>query len=295
MRITNTAIKNTVLRNIQRNLANMTRFQNMLSSGKTVTKPSDDPIKVSRIMGYNSTLDQNVQYQQNIQSATSWLHTSEDAMEGINSVLQRARELTVGAASDTMSSDARRAIAMEIDELINVLVQLGNSSYEGRSLFSGFQTTTTPFLRDDTGVTYLGDGGHIAWEIAPNVTIKGNFTGTELFGEMDSGIFAAMQTLVDALNDNDTNTISQSLSSLSNNIDHILDKRAALGAIANGLDISKNNYAAQKINFYTLRSQLEDIDFPETIMNYSVMETIYKASISAGAKIIQPSLLDFLR
>lgn len=147
MRVTNSLIKNTVLRNVQRNLANMNHYQDMLSSGKTVTKPSDDPIKVTRIMGYNSALDQNKQYQQNIQSAVSWLHTSEDAMDGMNSLLQRARELTVAGASETMSPQSRKAVAMEVDELINVLVQLGNSTYEGRNVFSGFKTSTTPFVQ----------------------------------------------------------------------------------------------------------------------------------------------------
>jgi flagellar hook-associated protein 3 FlgL len=293
MRVTNSLIKNTVLRNVQRNLASMNRHQDMLSSGKTVTKPSDDPIKVTRIMGYNSALDQNKQYQQNIQSATSWLHTSEDAMDGMNSVLQRARELTVAAASETMSPQSRKAVAMEVDELINVFVQLGNSSYEGRSLFSGYKTTTTPFVRDDTGVTYLGDNGDITWEVAPSVTIKGNFNGNELF--MDSKAFETMQNLVNALHDGDTAVISETLTFLSKSIDHILDKRAALGAIVNGLDLTQENFSAQKINFSNLRSQLEDIDFPETMINFSVMETIYRASISSGARIMQPSLLDFLR
>lgn len=293
MRVTNSLIKNTVLRNIQRNLTQMSRYQDMLSSGKTISKPSDDPIKVARIMGYNSALNQNEQYQQNIQAATSWLHTSEDAMEGMNSVLQRARELTVAGASETMPPDARKAVAMEINELINVLVQLGNSSYEGRNLFSGYKTTTTPFVRDGTVVDYNGDSGNITWEVAPNVTIKGNFTGEELL--MNSGAFGTMQNLVDALNNGDTAVISQSLTFLSESIDHILDRRAALGAIVNGLDISQNNYSAQKVNFTNIRSQLEDIDFPETMMNFSVMETVYRASISAGARIMQPSLLDFLR
>ena len=147
--------------------------------------------------------------------------------------------------------------------------------------------------RTDNVVSYHGDDGEIAWEVARNVTIKGNFNGNELL--MDSEAFETMQGLVDALHSGDTDAISNTLTTLTKSIDYILDKRAALGAIVNGLNISQENYATQKINFSNLRSQLEDIDFPETMINFSMMETIYKASISSGARIMQPSLLDFLR
>ncbi|MDW7651581.1 MAG: flagellar hook-associated protein FlgL [Bacillota bacterium] len=299
MRVTHQLLKNTVIRNVQRNLHNMNRYQDMLSSGKTVNKPSDDPIKIARVMGYNSALDQNDQYQKNIQAARSWVDTTEDALYSVTEVLQRANELAVAGANDVLSPDARRAIAMEVDELIGVLVQTGNATHENRHIFAGYQTTGVAFERTEDPITgemvttYLGDDGKITWEVAPNVTIHGNITGDELL--LDSGVIAAMEKLSQAMHNDDGVIASDVITDLQLARDNVLDKRAALGAIRNGLDLSLDNFSSQKINFSRLRSELEDIDFPETMMNFSVMDTLYKASLSAGARIMQPSLMDFLR
>jgi len=273
----------------------------MLSSGKVLRKPSDDPIKVARVMSHTTALARNEQYQKNIQAAKSWMGITEDSLEMISEVMQRARELALAGANGTMPDNARRAIAMEIDELTDVLVQMGNSSYEGRYIFSGFKTRTVPFSRDkgllaegaQTSVDYHGDQGSISWEVAPHVTIRGNIDGSELF--MENKIFQFMERLAQGLLDGDNEVIEASIGNLSDALDHILDKRATIGAIVNGLDITMEKYLSEKINFMELRSRLEDIDFAEAYMNFAVMENIYRASISTGARVIQPSLLDFLR
>lgn len=299
MRVTHQMVKNRVINNIQSNLQNMSRFQDMLSTGKSVSKPSDDPLKVSRIMGYNATLQQVEQHQRNIEASRSWLDITEDALHHITEVLQRAQELAVRGASETHSPQAREAIGMEVDELIDVLVQFGNTSYAGRHIFSGHLTTTRPLERDHAagagaaGVSYAGDHGSINWEIAPNVTIRSNLTAHELF--FSSGLLAGMDELAQAMFNNNTTAAGNSIHSLQQAADRVLNKRAALGAINNGLELSTESFATQKINFTSLRSQLEDIDFTETMMNFSTMDTIYRASLSSSARIMQPSLLDFLR
>ncbi|MBT9142158.1 MAG: Flagellar hook-associated protein 3 [Syntrophomonadaceae bacterium] len=299
MRITHQMVKNSVISNIQNNLQNMSRFQGMLSSGKSVSKPSDEPLKVARIMGYNSALQQVKQHSRNIEASRSWLNTTEDALHHITEVLQRAQELAVRGASETLSPQAREAIGQEVDELINTLVQFGNTNYAGRYIFSGHLTTTKPLERDyaagagAAGVSYAGDQGSINWEVAPNVTVRSNLTADELF--FSSGLLAGMEELAQAMFNNDTSAAANSIHNLQQAGDRVLNKRAGLGAISNALELSAESFATQRINFTHLRSQLEDIDFTETMMNFAVMETIYKASLSSGARIMQPSLLDFLR
>lgn len=301
MRVTHQLVKRTVLNNIQRNLGQMDRLQNMLSSGKVLRKPSDDPIKVARVMSHTTALARNEQYQKNIDATRSWMSVTEDSLGSIGEILQRARELSVSGANGTMSESARKAIGMEVDELINIMVQMGNSSYDGRYIFGGFQTNTIPFSRDkalldggaESSVVYHGDQGSIAWEVAPGVTIQGNVDGQELFQDLE--IIKSMEQLAQGLQENDQAAIDASIGKMSIALDHVLDKRAALGAIVNGMDMAMEKYKSENINIKELRSQLEDIDFAETYMNFAVMESIYRASISAGARIIQPSLLDFLR
>jgi len=111
----------------------------------------------------------------------------------------------------------------------------------------------------------------------------------------ETSIFASLEKLVYGLNENKEETINEALGELSQCIDHILDKRAALGAISKGLEITKNKTTLEELNLTKLRSHLEDIDFAETFMHFSTMETLYYASLSAGARIMVPSLIDFLR
>ncbi len=297
MRVTHRIIANTVIKNINANLTRMNRYQNMLSSGKAISKPSDDPVKISRIMGYTTALQQNDQYQRNIDAAQSWLESTENALAGVNDVLQRARELAVYGADGTKPPEAREAIAMEVDELIDVLVQLANTSMGGRHIFAGYKTTSIPFTRDKSlsqnSVTYHGDDGDVRWEIAPGVTVKGNIDGQTLFMETD--IFSHMEELVNGLRSNDDTVINAALGNLSQSIDDILDHRSALGAISNGLRLTMNKTTLEELNITGLRSKLEDIDFAETFMYYSTMAVLYEASLAAGARIMVPSLVNFLR
>ncbi|UNC91720.1 flagellar hook-associated protein FlgL [Candidatus Contubernalis alkaliaceticus] len=300
MRVTHQLVKNTVISNIQRNLSHMERYQNMLSSGKVLRRPSDDPIKVARVMSYRTTLSQNEQYQKNINAARSWMETGDYALEGVTEILHRAKELAITGANGSMPQSARDALAMEVVELANVLVQFGNSSYEGRYIFGGYKTTEVPFVREaGEAVEYKGNKADINWEVAPGVNIKGNIHGHELFfledGTETQSIFDIMDKLEQALKSSDNEAIDKAILDLSNATDHVLDKRASLGATVNGLELTLENYMSQKINFTELCSGLEDIDFAETIMNFTVMENIYRAAIASGAQIIQPSLLDFLR
>lgn len=299
-RITNRMVKNATLRNIQQNLRSMNRLQENLSSGKAIRKPSDDPIKVARIMSFTTSLSKNAQYRRNINSATSWLEVTEDALHGANEVLQRTRELAIAGANGAMPPAAREAIAMEVDELTGVLVQLGNTSYEGRQVFGGFKTTTVPFVRDkdsvvpgEVTVAYQGDRGSIDWEVAPGVTIQGNISGQELF--IDSEIFAHMDKLTTALQSGDMQLIDESIGNMAGAIDHVLDKRASLGAIVNGLELTLANNEAENINFTGMRSKLEDVDFAAAIMHFTSLENVYRASLSTGAKVMESTLLDFLR
>src|SRR5690606_33446751 len=103
-----------------------------------------------------------------------------------------------------------------------------------------------------------GDEGKIKWEIAPNVEITGNLDGNSVFMEIEladenntsfnASIFAVLEKLAVGLYKNDQETINQALGDLSRCIDHILDKRSALGAISKGLEITKNKTTLEELN-----------------------------------------------
>ncbi len=78
-----------------------------MTSGKQINKPSDDPVKASRIMQMNSDIDANKQYNTNIKNTTNWLDTTDTALEQVGDVIARIEELLVSSGNGAYGDDAK--------------------------------------------------------------------------------------------------------------------------------------------------------------------------------------------
>ena len=143
---------------------------------------------------------------------------------------------------------------------------------------------------------------NISRQIAKGVETDLITNGSEIVGVSgnppdDKDLSTLLKDVLDALNPpGDQDALSgKLLKGLDDAIDKILSTRSKIGAIDNRLEASKSRNEAEKINLTSLLSQKEDIDIAEKYMEYSVMSTVYQASLAAGAKVLQPSLLDYLR
>ncbi|MCG0278677.1 MAG: flagellar hook-associated protein FlgL [Thermanaeromonas sp.] len=310
MRITNRMLISNVLTNINNNLKVMSNTQKQMSSGKRVSRPSDDPIVVARVLSFKSALDSMEQYDKNMQDARGWVDASESALSMATETLQRARELAVYGANGTLPKESMQALAHEIDQLIDELVQTANTSYGGRFLFGGSYTTKAPFERTSDGdVIYKGNTHSLEWEIAPLVTITVNEDGEKVFmkvvdvdgdGNPDSSIFYVLNKLYEALGGKDPNSadhaeVAGTLGLLDQAIDHLLNIRASLGARSNRLQMSQDRLFNSKISLTETMSKLEDIDLAEAVMNYKNQENVYQAALATAAMVLQPTLIDYLR
>ncbi len=151
MRVTNSMMISDMLWYANKNLEGMNRYQNQLSSGKRVEKPSDDPVAVTSILKYKTDISTAKQYQDNVGEALSWLQVSESSLDDVKEVLQRVRELSIQAAnSATNTVEDTQKTASEIEQLKNELITLGNSTYAGKYIFSGFNTDKPLFNEDGT-------------------------------------------------------------------------------------------------------------------------------------------------
>jgi len=308
MRVTNQMLSSNVLQNIQRNLGSMQKYQEQLSSGRSVSKPSDNPMSTVRIMSLNTSIKGNEQHKKNIDSGISWLGATDSALTGVRDVMQRSREICVYGASDTLSDDSRLALAHEVEQLRDNLMQIANSDIEGRHIFGGHKTTDTPYVEEagengETKVEYKGDGGKLNWEMAKGVTMDVNLTGEELFtfevdgeeGE-EGNLFDVLNTLEKALIDGDTDKISNEiLKNMDEGINNVLNHTSVVGARMNRLEMATDRSFEDNLNMTTGLTELYDIDMAEVLMNYKVQENVYMASLSTGARAVQPSLVDYLR
>jgi len=150
MRITNNMLVQDLLWNSNRNLASLSDKQNQMSSGKRVTRPSDDPVGITQILKYKSDIDAANQYSENVTSALGWMEVTESAMDDIKEILQRIREITVQAANGTNTAEDTQKVRTEVEQMKDEILSLGNSTIAGRYIFSGLETDKPLFNEDGT-------------------------------------------------------------------------------------------------------------------------------------------------
>lgn len=302
MRITNSSLSTNFLRNLSRNLSQMQKYQNQLSSGKTISKPSENPLLVSKIMDLRNSIGQNEQYNSNISDTLGWVQTQDGALGGVTGTLQKIRELVIYGANGSLAKTDRMAIKDEVEQNIQGLKDILNTNFDGRYIFGGTKTTEAPFKMNGDVLEYHGNTQNVTRQIAKGVETELITNGRAIVGtagvtpDEDKELGVLLNKIVIALNNDKTDALSEDLlGKIDLAIDKILSTRSKIGAIDNRLEASKSRNEAEKINLNSLLSQKEDIDIAEKYMEYSVMSTVYQASLAAGAKVLQPSLLDYLR
>jgi flagellar hook-associated protein 3 FlgL len=306
MRITNNMLINNMVNYIGNNLNRMDKYQSQMATGKKIQVPSDDPVVAARALKLRTDVAEIEQYQKNVEDATSWLDMTENALANIGQVMQRVRELTVQGASSTATVDDKQKIGAEMKQLRTQLISLGNTTYAGRYIFSGYKTDQK-LIDEATGnfaISVDTSDENIIFEIGIGDSININVPGGDLFnngGDADSTtgtpgtLIADMDSLIAALVAGDSTAVGNMLGNIDNNINNVLRIRADVGARSNRLELTGNRLGSDTTNFTKLMSQNEDVDMAETIINLQNEENVYKASLAGGAKIIQPSLVDFLR
>ncbi|HOQ02041.1 MAG TPA: flagellar hook-associated protein FlgL [Acetivibrio clariflavus] len=307
MRVTNNMLINNMISNIGKNMSRMETYQKRLATGKKISVPSDDPIVAARALKLRTDVSQIEQYKRNVDDALSWLEITESALNNIGEILQRIRELAVQASNSTMTDDDTEKTAEEVAQLKDQLILISNSTYAGRYIFSGFKTDTKLINDDGTFAITVEDTESIIYEVGVSDSININVLGGQLFnngGEAVTGnkayLIDIMDQFVAALKSGDKSAISNSegnsiIDKIDNQMNNLLAIRASVGARYNRLELTADRLDTNRLNFTKLMSENEDVDQAENIMLLKNEENIYRASLAGGSRIIQTSLVDFLR
>lgn len=295
MRITDTMSVNNLRYNLSKIGERLSRAQDVLSSGKSVSRPSDNPKKAMTSLYMKSLIEQNRRYQSNIQAGLDWLSTTDQALDSINQALQRALELAVTGSSSVLPRESREAIAAELEQVLQHLAQVGNTEIGGRYIFAGRNTLQQPLqMGADLKVTYSGDEGRLVWEISQGATIGVNITGKELFGP-NMEMFSDLAALRQAVLAGDVQAAQQGISRLQAHLDNVLRYRAEVGARINRLQVTLDRLKQTEIEYTRVLSETEDADLAASMVTLRTEETAYRAALEVGARIIQPSLIDYLK
>ena len=439
MRITNQMMTNTVLMNINRNQQTLTDYEEQLSTGKVIQRPSDDPVVAVRALRFRTTVNEIKQYKTNAEDATSWASISEQAVSNVDSILDRVRELSVQASSDVMTVENRQTSITEIRELTEQLLNETNATYAGRYVFGGYKTNVpVVYLEDSTdqyrlretftaddietvdrvvdngagseiieatririgysdmtnadttsltgagftvttaltstdpnayspaagNVNILYDTGEIIFNAADTAGVpdplefiyekngfqKGDLVPDHYFDrwnmttgypalidppltnqaeDMDYQISYSQEITVNTManelvsidlqrdleeiihfagqivdddsleSELESDLLGESFSELLGKVDKHLEEinytRSEIGTKINRLALTINRLEEDELNYTDILSENEDIDFAEVYVKMSSMETVYQASLNTSGRILQPSLLDFIR
>jgi flagellar hook-associated protein 3 FlgL len=307
MRITTSMIQRNVLSDLNSISEKLARTQDKASSGKEITRPSDDPFGTTRAMGLRQTLAANDQYKRNIEDAQGWQDSTESALDSITGFVNRASSLVLQGANDSADASARNSLADEIDQIIQGIKETANASYGGRYLMSGTATSTPPYKlgADDA---YQGDEAGldptlpgVVREIGPGVTMTINLVGREILGDgranpTDGKLLNVLRDVSDHLRANDGAALrGADTTNLQKQLDAVLQVRARNGAMTNRLEAASTRLDQIQGAVTEQLSNTEDADIAKTMIDFNSQSAAYQASLRAGANIVQSSLMDFLR
>lgn len=300
-RVTQASLSNTTLSNIQQNYKKMQEIQEKLSSGKDINRASDDPVSTRKLLGFKSEENELQQYLDAIKHAKDKIDFIFDALENIQEIMVKIQTKTVQAADGTLGDDERGIIASEIDEFMETIIQFSNiTDSNGRYLFSGTKTTTAPFsaARDASGeitsVSYNGNNETIQYQIGSNTFIQVNQPGGKLFKE--NGIFETLIKLRDELKSSnfDANTFLSYKKDFETANTNVLTEITKFGSKVDRLELTENRIENSKTALKELISYTEDADIAELITDLKNQENVLQAALQTGARVIQPTLLDFI-
>lgn len=301
LRITNNMLSNNMLRNLEAAQGRMDKVQSQMSSGQRISRPSDDPVGVESALRLKSSIANVEQWKANSSEGLSYIDTTDSVLADMSNILVRAKELSVQGANGTLSTSDRQKIALEVDQIREQLVQMANTKVGSKFIFGG-TANKEPFPIAAT--QWQGSNDIMKYEMGTGFSLEISVNGKALFGVTPDSVtpatdnvemFKTIENLSTALKESNMENIQTSMTALDAIAETVVNSRAELGARQNRMT---SHYERLDTTLYNLTSNLTgilDADMAKTIIDFKNQENVYSAALATGAKIIQPSLVDFMK
>ncbi|SFE92760.1 flagellar hook-associated protein FlgL [Alteribacillus iranensis] len=294
MRVTQSMLAQRSLQYMSQNYEKISQLQNQLSSGKKITRASQDPVVAMNGIRYRTQHIEVEQFQRNLGEAYNWLDSSDSALNQATQALQKVRELLVQASNDTYEEGQRSNIAKEVNQLMKHVESVANTKVNNKFIFNGTNTTEPPVTLHDDGATTSNNEEDVSIELMKGIEIPVNSRPSRVFSDtLFTDLLEVKSTLEDegASGEEFTGLIQK----MDDRINDIVNERAEIGARVNRLEMMESRLGEQQVMAERIMSENEDADMEKVIMDLMSQENVLRSSLGAGARIIQPTLLDFLR
>lgn len=309
IRTTNLSSTESMKLNILQSQSKYYQLSEEASSGKKISKPSDDATAAVNILNTNTKLNQLNGYTDNMKLAQNELNVLDDSFASVTDALQSANDLATQAANGSCSQDELDNINIQVKQILANVIDLSNTQYNGNYIFSGTSTGTQTYTTNANGdIAYNGDDNNRTVQIADGVNENINVPGDKIFGSYTSakvgppavtasgtGIIGTLQLLSDALAKGDSNTIRSSMDSLQSNLDDVSLQRTTFASVTQRFEMTQNSNDNMTIQLKSYRSSLEDADLSQVLTDLSAQQVALQATMQVTSKVLsETSLLNYM-
>jgi flagellar hook-associated protein 3 FlgL len=277
---------------------NVDQIQEQAISGRKLHNVSDDPVAVVRSLRTRSQLSNVAQFRKTIDFARGFMSITEDALRSMNESLIRAKELAVQQSNATYDESSRRSVAQEIRQIEEHIVSLGNSTYNDRYVFGGYQTFKPPISPDGN---YLGDDGVIFVQVSEDTFKPINTPGRAIFGDMNekdqtrAPLLETIRGLAEALEDNDLVAVHDRMSELDSASNTIINSIATVGARSTSIADVAGRVDLVEERLSQDAARIEGADPTKTALELKRAESALEYTLNSSSRILTPSLLTYLK
>ncbi len=296
MRITQLLTHNGFQKQLQNNRQELAKYQEQLSTGKRVVRPSDDSVAFGTSRQLQETIRKNEQYQSNIKTGLSYARGSQEALNDMLDVLIDFKTTAINGSTDTLSASDRENLADKVASLKERIVEFGNSEFNDTYLFGGTKSATPPFSASGGpgGVTDDSTNRPLKSRVSDIAEVETTITATELRNTDAGDLFEIMDTVEGVLRANDREAVNNALEDVDTTVEHVTGLASKIGNNINRLNFVDSQLKSHSIEQEGEVSRLTDADYAETITNFKKHETAYQAALSVHSRISQMSLLNYI-
>ena len=301
MRVTNRAMTNTYLSDVQKSLQSINKLNTQLNTGKQINKVSDNPYEAIKILNMQNEINDVERYNYNCDEITGWLDSTDDALDKIGNISSEIKVLLT-SISGSYGEDEIKAIKSEINEKVKQIGEALNTTYAGRFIFGGSNTDEAPveIFENADGIVELrlkvgANEDKLKAEISDGIGIDYNLTASQVTDNL-KGLNTINNILVELGNNPvDKDRVQELNSELGDYMNHVLNNRSAIGARSNTVSNVKSSNDENILRLKGVYSDMQDVDWAEKYIELTSAQMVYNSSMQVGAKMIQTTLLDYLR
>ena len=298
MRIPHNSFSGTLVSQLQSLTARQSALQNQAATGQRITDPSDDPAAIARVLRLQGEKREIQQFSRNNDRALNVSQSSFSAIEQLKHVSDRAGEMAV-LGTGTTSQDAFRAYGAETDQMIEQALQTANVKYSGEHLFGGTKSDAPPFTatRDAAGritaITYVGAATGAEIRTSEGAKLSPFTSGAE--NQKLADFINNLVGLRDALQSGSGAAVQAVQPALETSENDFLVTMSGIGAKQTRLESDRSQNEARFVELEKLTSAETDADLASTVVKLTQAQTAYQAALQSGSKILEMSLLDYIR